>query len=946
MSISYQSAGAIAGVASGDISLAPGSIADNDIELGIFISDNDNTLTVARTNWSNESSSLIVDNGGSTFRTQVLWHRASSESGAQLFTATGSANLAGFVAAYRGAKTTSSPIHKVATASGTGTAVSVDLSGANAPTVNGCKILLIVTVDGEVNTLSAYAGGSLTWAEDSEQAEGTASFKGIALASADQTTAAGLTITATISASTTWNAIAIALEPAPSYSVEQEGYRFRADDGSETSATWLAAQDIDIARALALNTRLRMLLNATLDPPTTQYQLEYKQNSGSYKKIEVPDGAAVAWGANGTLTTTGTTAPTVAYPAGITAGQQLVLVVVNRPNTSAVTKPSGWDDIDTITGGAGSEGAGTGTIRLTAFKRIADGTESGSLTLSITSGTSVCAVIFRCTRGLGKDFLVESRTGADSSAGTAVSVGFGSPLAYTAGDLVLVAFASSEDTATFASETLTATGTTTGTLNERIEQAVTTGNDCKLLLCEFPITAGPASAAATFAATASGTNSANVAGPAMLIRISQIDAPCIISPSSNITASGEATTAQLAAPSGKSTSDFVTGRMQDDENPADTIDITSDDYTEIEWCIKIQAPAVDADVFQFRATPAATYAVTPQITIGSSTANLTGVAGTGSVGALTAIGTANVSPTGVAGTGSVGTLSANITASVTGVQAIGSPGSVTEQHAAAITPAGVAGAGAVGTLSATAGVTASPPSVSATGSPGTISQTHTGSQSITGVSGTGQVGTLAPPVSVDMTLIGTEGIGGVGSVTQTHTGSVTPTGVAGAGAVGTLSASAAGAVTASPVGVAATATVGSVSATGLGNTSPTGVSGLSVVGAITISMTGSAAPMGVSAASTVGILVAAGPGIAAVFGVSATTAVGTLVPSGSVLLTGVQATGSAGSLSARGDAIANVLGVACAGYAGVISFTRFIPPAQRIFKVPSAAYRIGRIRFN
>src|SRR5689334_4139275 len=57
----------------------------------------------------------------------------------------------------------------------------------------------------------------------------------------------------------------------------------------------------------------------------------------------------------------------------------------------------------------------------------------------------------------------------------------------------------------------------------------------------------------------------------------------VLSASSNITASGENTTAQLTAPSGKTTSDFGGGRIQDDENPTDAVDIGSNQYREDEW---------------------------------------------------------------------------------------------------------------------------------------------------------------------------------------------------------------------------------------------------------------------------------------------------------------------------------------------------------------------------
>lgn len=64
---------------------------------------------------------------------------------------------------------------------------------------------------------------------------------------------------------------------ATSGSVEQEGFRFRNDDGSETTATWVAAQDTDIIRPVSTPTRLRVLLNGTLDRGSEDYRLEYRK---------------------------------------------------------------------------------------------------------------------------------------------------------------------------------------------------------------------------------------------------------------------------------------------------------------------------------------------------------------------------------------------------------------------------------------------------------------------------------------------------------------------------------------------------------------------------------------------------------------------------------------------------------------------------------------------
>ena len=92
--------------------------------------------------------------------------------------------------------------------------------------------------------------------------------------------------------------------------------------------------------------------------------------------------------------------------------------------------------------------------------------------------------------------------------------------------------------------------------------------------------------------------------------------------STHIGASGANTTARLTAPSSKTTGDFDAGRIQDDENPADAINITDDDYTEIEWSIQATADAEEAAyLFRvvFEGAVLDTYTVTPQITVVSST---------------------------------------------------------------------------------------------------------------------------------------------------------------------------------------------------------------------------------------------------------------------------------------------------------------------------------------
>jgi hypothetical protein len=92
-----------------------------------------------------------------------------------------------------------------------------------------------------------------------------------------------------------------------------------------------------------------------------------------------------------------------------------------------------------------------------------------------------------------------------------------------------------------------------------------------------------------------------------------------VSLSSNIATGGADTTAQLTAPSGKTTGDFDTGRIWDDENGADSIDITTGNYTELEWCLQATADSEEVS-YDFRivkndGSVLDTYTVTPQLTV-------------------------------------------------------------------------------------------------------------------------------------------------------------------------------------------------------------------------------------------------------------------------------------------------------------------------------------------
>jgi hypothetical protein len=73
--------------------------------------------------------------------------------------------------------------------------------------------------------------------------------------------------------------------------LEQEGFRFRNDDGSEAAATWRQAQDVADSIAKETNVRLRVIVNETggSDPASQQYGLEYrKQGDTDWRTVAPP----------------------------------------------------------------------------------------------------------------------------------------------------------------------------------------------------------------------------------------------------------------------------------------------------------------------------------------------------------------------------------------------------------------------------------------------------------------------------------------------------------------------------------------------------------------------------------------------------------------------------------------------------------------------------------
>jgi len=323
---------------------------------------------------------------------------------------------------------------------------------------------------------------------------------------------------------------AIAVEVKGNTTVEQEGFRFRADDGSETGATWLAAQDTNISRVADAATRLRMLVNSPDDPASAQYQLEYKKSTdSSYTKVPLtlPAAGSVTYGAAGTYAaSSGATSRNPALPTGVTSQSELWAAVGSKNNATHSSSTSGWTKVAQQNSGA------SWTVSLWRYTG-ADATSASSITVTWTGSVASFGQSWREQGRRGTDPLgtpsVNSGTTSTHSTTGVTTTSSGSRVMYV-------------DSA--AANTVLATP---GSWTEDLDNGSATGTT--------HLTVG----GRDLGSSGSSSGNISVTGAAAAWVQWQIELPApqpafTMTASSNITASGENTTAQLTPPSGNTAS--------------------------------------------------------------------------------------------------------------------------------------------------------------------------------------------------------------------------------------------------------------------------------------------------------------------------------------------------------------------------------------------------------
>lgn len=129
----------------------------------------------------------------------------------------------------------------------------------------------------DTDTYQGYGGSADTWASGYDFSDINNSDFGIQLAG---------NIASTGSLEVDHIRIKITYNPVD---VEQEGFQFRQDDGSESGATDIGAQDVNMTAPVATNRRVRVLTDMTGDPDSEGVTLQYKRDGdGDAEYRDVP----------------------------------------------------------------------------------------------------------------------------------------------------------------------------------------------------------------------------------------------------------------------------------------------------------------------------------------------------------------------------------------------------------------------------------------------------------------------------------------------------------------------------------------------------------------------------------------------------------------------------------------------------------------------------------
>lgn len=210
----------------------------------------------------------------------------------------------------------------------------------------------------------------------------------------------------------------------------------------------------------------------------------------------------------------------VTHNATVSAGEMAILIHESRNDNDGIpTGPGGsWTQIDTVTGGAGAWGSGTGNARTTAWYLECTGTEDGG-TIAIdwdigTSGGCSGGQVLYFSKSEATWVTPVAVSGTDSSDDASVSIACGS-LDHAAGDMIIAATAFNDSGLGNGSQALVASGVTYGAITQRAGVEIGNGNQGQMFVDTASVTTG-ATAAPTYSST---LTIGAAAGSGLIIRL-------------------------------------------------------------------------------------------------------------------------------------------------------------------------------------------------------------------------------------------------------------------------------------------------------------------------------------------------------------------------------------------------------------------------------------------
>ncbi len=407
------------------------------------------------------------------------------------------------------------------------------------------------------------------------------------------------------------------------YTLDQNAFRARNDDGSETTATWVASQSTNPTAPKDTNLRLRYMLDAAGLAPSNTYQLEYKLSTDTnYLKVPLDSSsniASVGTMGTGTSSTSTTTIVTTTATNALAIGDTGI-IIISADNTSTtdgdhsevtgVVDSAGntWTKLAEYTNSQSSAAAGATVSVWMCYASVA--VPIGS-TVTATFGSARVDKTTSIWKFTSNRKLQQSTTATHAT--TAAANGFGSNTfsGLPSKQRLYIMGGSKEANSTTALTPSTSFTVTTPQRSRNNASAIMTRGEFRVNTSTGE-TSNPTLAVSGFAVS-------------VFIALEETPPPITMSASSNITASAAtATTSQLTGGSGS----FTAGRISDDTNPMPAITIGSGGNSEFEWCVQaLSANGVaDAQVYNLRVTNNGTildtYTNSLAWTIGSSGGNV------------------------------------------------------------------------------------------------------------------------------------------------------------------------------------------------------------------------------------------------------------------------------------------------------------------------------------